>query len=127
MTNEDIIYHLNALILHFKANYEHQWNKKDIEVFECIVEKMSNSDEDRKALIHKILEQGYINFATRRNYDKKIQESTISQNRGLKFACCSIIEGSSNEEELYEYFKREILRIENSGEQQVSIKEWKKE
>lgn len=85
------------------------------------------TNEERKVLIHKILEQGYINFETRRNYDKKIQESTISQNRGLKIACYSIIEGSSNEKELCEYYKREILRIEQSGEQEVSIRGCAKE
>ena len=84
---------------------------------------MDNDNDFYKALIHDILEKNYVNFATRRNYGVKIQESTISQNRGLKMACATIIENSSNVEELTEYFKSEIQRIEQGEEQQVLVKE----
>ena len=69
---------------------------------------MNNNNDFYKELIHDILEKNYINFATRRNYSVEIQEGTISQNRGLKLACATIIEKSSNVEELTEYFKSEI-------------------
>ena len=76
--------------------------------------------EELKPFIDEILKY-YFNRKTRLNYDSKMQNNMIAQNKGLTNACCAILGFCDDEDELalVEYTRSKIKEINRSEAEEV--------
>lgn len=81
--------------------------------------------EQLKPIIDEILKY-YFNRNTRFNYDSKMQNDMINQNKGLTNACCAILGFCDDDEDelaLVEYTRSKIKEINNGEAQEVMTEE----
>jgi len=78
--------------------------------------------EELKPIIDEILKY-YFNRKTRFNYDSKIQNEMINQNKGLTNACSAVIGLCDDIDSLAEYTKSKIAELNNGEAQKVMFKE----
>lgn len=74
--------------------------------------------EQLKPIIDEILKY-YFNRKTRFNYDSKMQNDMLNQNKGLTNACCAVIGLCDDKNALAEYTKSKIEEINNGEAQEV--------
>lgn len=74
--------------------------------------------EQLKPVIDEILKY-YFNRKTRFNYDSKMQNDMLNQNKGLTNACCAVIGLCDDKNALAEYTKSKIEEINNGKAQEV--------
>ena len=78
--------------------------------------------EELKPIIDEILKY-YFNQKTRFNYDSKMQNDMINQNKGLTNACCALIEFCDDKNALVEYTQSKIEELNNGKAQEVIMEE----
>lgn len=78
--------------------------------------------EELKPIIDEILKY-YFNRNTRFNYDSKMQNDMINQNKGLTNACCAVIGFCDDRDAIVEYTKSKIEEINNGEAQEVMTEE----
>lgn len=78
--------------------------------------------EQLKPIIDEILKY-YFNSKTRFNYDSKMQNDMLNQNKGLTNACCAVIGLCDDKNALAEYTKSKIEEINNGEAQEVMTEE----
>lgn len=76
--------------------------------------------EELKPIIDEILKY-YFNRKTRFNYDTKMQNDMLNQNKGLTNACCAVIEFCDDKNALVEYTRSKIEELNNEEAEKVII------